>query len=74
MKEEKVKKDMLVEDLVVKYPKSVSFLRKYGIVCIQCGEPVWGTIGELIKSKGKDEEKIIKELNRFLEENEETSS
>lgn len=62
-----IEENMLVEDLVVKYPKVVSFLRQYNIVCIHCGEPVWGTIGELIEKKGLDKEQILLKLNEFVQ-------
>jgi len=62
-------KVMWVEDILEKYPDTQSFFEKKHIVCIQCGEPVWGTVDELIKSKiGKEEdgEKILEELEEFV--------
>ncbi|MBW2736078.1 MAG: DUF1858 domain-containing protein [Deltaproteobacteria bacterium] len=56
-----------MEDLVRDYPRATAFLRKHGVVCIQCGEPVWGTLGEVIAEKGLDPEVLIPELVVFLE-------
>ena len=41
-----------IEELVSRLPESVAVLRTFGIVCIQCGEPVWGTLGEAAADKG----------------------
>ena len=62
-------KKIWVEDLLEKHPDAQDFLEKNDIVCIKCGEPVWGTIEELIASKkGKKEvEKLIKELADYIE-------
>jgi hypothetical protein len=38
-----------------------------GIVCIQCGEPIWGTLEELALRKGITQiEYIVLELNEYL--------
>ncbi len=49
--EEKVNKDVTIEELVIKYPDSVKFLMDKGIKCIACGEPVWGTLEENAKER-----------------------
>jgi len=62
-----ITKDILIEDLVEKYPNSVGFLMRKGIVCIQCGEPIWGTLEEASKKKNIDEiDEIVAELNEYL--------
>jgi len=53
-----ISRDMSVEELVEQVPGSVSFLREKGIVCIICGEPVWGTFYELASQKGFSDEEI----------------
>lgn len=63
-----IKADLPVEILLEKYPKSNRWLMERHIHCTQCGEPVWGTIGELIESKGMDVDKVLAELNEYLEE------
>jgi len=37
---------------VRRLPEASSVLRRFGIVCIQCGEPVWGTLREVAAEKG----------------------
>ena len=66
-------KDTSVERLLEEYPGAADWLLKRGIVCLRCGEPFWGTLAELLKNKGyspADVEKIVAELNAFLEKGE----
>ena len=64
-----ITKDTPIEDLIEQLPLSVSYLREKGIVCIVCGEPVWGTVNEIAKQKNfsnEDIEQIVNELNHML--------
>lgn len=64
-----ITKDIQIEDLVEQVPESVAFLRQKGIVCVVCGEPVWGTLNEIAKQKkitDEDIEQIVNELNLML--------
>ena len=59
--------DTRVEELVERHPKAVGWLTQRGIICVRCGEPFWGTLGELMERKGiKDGEGLVRELNEFL--------
>jgi len=59
--------EILIEELVEKHPEAVGFLVKRGVVCIQCGEPVWGTLREAAERKGiEDVEGLGKDLNEDL--------
>jgi hypothetical protein len=63
----KVTLDTGVDDLARDHPQAVGFLTRQGIRCIRCGEPVWGTLGELLKDeKVKDPEDLLAKLNDFL--------
>jgi iron-sulfur cluster repair protein YtfE (RIC family) len=44
--------DIAIEDLVRQRPEASAILRRFGIVCIQCGEPVWGTLRQAAAEKG----------------------
>ncbi|TKJ41097.1 DUF1858 domain-containing protein [candidate division LCP-89 bacterium B3_LCP] len=60
-----IDKDIYVEDLVKDHPQTVPVLTRYGVICIQCGEPVWGTLGEAIERAGIDDKSdLMEELNR----------
>ncbi len=59
--------DITVEDLIELLPEAVGILQKFGLVCIICGEPVWGTLKELASARkiGNEVlESIIIELNQ----------
>lgn len=59
-----------IEDLVKLYPFTVKYLMHKGIKCIACGEPIWGTLGSVIREKGFDKaflENCIKEINELIQ-------
>lgn len=59
-----ITKNIYIEDLVKEYPHTVGILTSRGVICIQCGEPVWGTLGEALERAGvEDDESLIRELN-----------
>ena len=53
-----ITRDMTIEELVRALPEAVRYLSQQGIVCIMCGEPVWGTLAEVAREKGKSEAEI----------------
>jgi predicted DNA-binding ribbon-helix-helix protein len=55
--------DNHVEELLEKYPGINRYLMRRGIICVQCGETFWGTLGELIREKNMNVDEIIAELN-----------
>ena len=62
-----ITKDTYIEDLVQEHPETVAVLMKHGIICIQCGEPIWGTLGEALDRAGiKEQDMILAELNEAL--------
>jgi len=71
MSEKLITKEMWVEEILEKYPTAQEFLSKKNIVCVMCGEPVWGSLEELMRDKDFSDEEIdtiIKELNVFIKE------
>jgi len=64
-----IKSSEYVEDLVKKYPELDAYLMKKGIRCVICGEPVWGTLGELIESKDMDVKQVMADINARFGEN-----
>jgi methionine synthase II (cobalamin-independent) len=58
-----------IEEIVEEYPELVRPLREYGIKCIACGEPVWGTLEENARLKEIENiNEIVVELNKLIEE------
>ena len=65
-----ITKDIQIEDLVEQLPQAVAYLLNEGIVCILCGEPIWGTLEEAAKSKGfadGDIKRFVDDLNELLQ-------
>lgn len=62
--------DINVEELVVEFPEAIGFLADRGIVCIRCGEPYWGTLRELARTKNLDGQidEIVRDLQAYLKE------
>lgn len=54
--------ETLVEDLVRAWPDAVSFFMQRGVKCIACGEPIWGSIGDLCRSTGMTDERAAEVL------------
>jgi methionine synthase II (cobalamin-independent) len=62
-----LRKEMFIEDVVREYPEAVRPLAKAGLVCVACGEPLWGTLAELAREKGlQDVDNILNKINRHL--------
>jgi hypothetical protein len=53
-----VTRESPVEELVEANPEVVRFLIDEGLPCVVCGEPFWGTVEELARQKGWDDEQI----------------
>jgi methionine synthase II (cobalamin-independent) len=63
----KISLDIQIEDLAVKYPEAVGFLTRHDVRCIRCGEPIWGTLEELLEEEGiADPVAFVEELNVYL--------
>ncbi len=61
--------DIPVEELVEILPQAPAILRRFGVVCIQCGEPVWGTLREVAAARGIDDlAEILAALRRAATE------
>ena len=59
--------DMDVEKLVAAFPEIVGFLARRDIRCIRCGEPVWKTLGTLLRENGVESPQLlVDEINEFL--------
>jgi len=61
--------DTLVEEIVQQHPKAVGWLVHKGIICVVCGEPYWGTLGDLMNRKNTaNPEKVLSDLIKFMNE------
>ncbi|PIN69793.1 disulfide oxidoreductase [Candidatus Woesearchaeota archaeon CG11_big_fil_rev_8_21_14_0_20_43_8] len=58
-----ITKDMLIADIVDKYPKSATMMRKMGLHCVSCHVASFETLEEGARGHGLNADKIIEELN-----------
>ena len=69
---EKITKDMLLGDVVSKYPEAAMVMVRYGLHCVGCHVAAWETIEQGAKAHGmseKDIKKMLKEMNDAASEN-----
>ncbi len=58
-----------VEELLEAYPQAAGFLADHQVVCVVCGKPYWGTLGELMAHKGvADPDGLLKQLQDHLQD------
>ena len=56
--------DMDIGDVSREVPKAIDALTRRGIICIQCGTPLWKTVKQAIVDSGENEfQKVINEVN-----------
>ncbi len=63
--------DTPVEVILDEHPAAADWLLQRGVVCLRCGEPFWGSLGELLRNRRyTDEEtaRLVTELNAHLAE------
>ena len=58
--------DETVDEIVSKYPAAERYLLENDIECMQCSEPFWGSLDDLVTSKGKETGEVLKGLTEFL--------
>ncbi|NHZ86515.1 MAG: DUF1858 domain-containing protein [Planctomycetia bacterium] len=68
-----ITKNIYIEDLVHEYPEVISPLANLGIVCIACGEPVWGTLEELVNKKALNIDEIMAQLGKIINNKDENT-
>ena len=57
-----------VEEIIEKNPSVSRIFIQYGLPCVTCGEPFWGTLEELAAQSRFDRmNELLKELNEALE-------
>jgi hypothetical protein len=60
----KITRESVIEEVIAKYPDTVEVFIAFGMPCFVCGEPAWGTVGELMDRYNVTEpEKVLARLN-----------
>ncbi|PIQ78769.1 disulfide oxidoreductase [Candidatus Peregrinibacteria bacterium CG11_big_fil_rev_8_21_14_0_20_41_10] len=60
--------DMIIFEVVSKYPETMEVFFDYGIHCVGCGMAMHETIEEGLKGHGMDPADILADLNWILEQ------
>jgi hybrid cluster-associated redox disulfide protein len=60
-----INENTYIEEIINKYPSSIKIFTKYKLPCFVCGEPAWGTIGEIARKYNIDVKKLINEIEKL---------
>jgi hybrid cluster-associated redox disulfide protein len=66
MKRKRITKDMLLADVVRKYPQTIEVFLKYGLPCAMCHIAYNETIEQGAASHGINLKSLLKELNEVI--------
>jgi len=66
---EKISEETRIEQLLSEYPLMSKTFIEYGLPCLICGEPFWGTIKELGDQHAVSIADLLKRLNNELKKN-----
>lgn len=64
---QKIKKEMTINEVVKKYPKTVFVFIDYGLHCVGCPAAQGETIEEAAELHQMDLEKLLEDLNKTAE-------
>jgi len=66
-KKGKITKDMSVQEILTKYPETISVFQDHGLHCIGCFAAAFETLEQGAMAHGLDIDKLLKDLNISLE-------
>lgn len=61
---EVIKKDMLLGEVVGKYPETLEVFMKHGLPCATCGAALYETVEQGAETHGIDLKALLKDLNK----------
>lgn len=64
--QKQITKDMLIGDIVKRYPDSIPVMFEHGLQCIGCHVASWETLEQGAQSHGIDINKLLNEMNSKL--------
>ena len=65
-KDKIIRRDMLIGEIVKKYPQSIEILLEHGLQCIGCHVATWETLEQGAKGHGIDVDKLVEDLNKKI--------
>ncbi|OPX18489.1 hypothetical protein BXT86_00825 [candidate division WOR-3 bacterium 4484_100] len=63
-----ITENTLIEDVLNGYPALTKVFIEFGLPCLVCGEPFWGTVEELAREHKVDVTELLKKLNKAKKE------
>ena len=60
-----ITKEMMIGDLVKRYPDSIGIMLEHGMQCLGCHVATWETIEQGALSHGIDIKKLMEDLNKL---------
>jgi hypothetical protein len=70
---ERINKEAHIDQILAKYPSLSKTFIEFGVPCLVCGEPFWGTVEELANQHGVNIVELVERLNHDIEEINENS-
>ncbi len=61
-----ITKDMLIEEVVQRFPETVEVFQQYGVGCVGCSAAQYDNVEQGAVLHGVDVEQLVKELNACL--------
>ena len=62
--QQKVTKDMLIGDIVQRYPEAVQVMLEAGLHCVGCHVATWETLEQGAAGHGIDPDKLVDMINK----------
>jgi len=63
-----IQRDMTIEDIMRRYPQTISVFKKFGLDCNECQIAAYEAVEHGAGVHKVDVEELLKELNRVIEE------
>lgn len=61
-----ITEDSRIEDILRDSPEKTKIFIEFGVPCLVCGEPFWGTVKELCERYQVDVNILLKRLNEDI--------
>ena len=65
---DEITQDTHIDRILANYPSLSKTFIEFGLPCLVCGEPFWGTVKELGNQHRVDVTKLVKQLNKKIGE------
>lgn len=63
-----ITKDTVIEEALAKYPSLVKVFIDFGLPCLVCGQPFWGTIENLVQHHNVNLNDLLDKVNKIIKE------